>query len=156
MGFRRIQINFALCFRWKEPQKQAFANGLMKIGKELRKRWAAGEQLDMVNLDGKPMKMRLNAEITVDWDGTVYGGNGFLHETEHKEKFRIGHLDDMQSFDSYRINMPTNDFLLDWSYPDPTTENNLAVGAIYTSWIRWMQQQPVNPMPQYPPRARFA
>ena len=156
MGFRRIQVNFALGFRWKEEQKQSFAAQLMVIGKELRQRWARGEQLDMVNLDGRPMKMRLNAEITVDWDGTVYGGNGFLHETENKEKFRIGHLDDLKSFDTYRINMPTNEFLLDWSYPDQTTENNLAVGAIYTSWIKWMQKQPVNPFPQSPPRANFA
>ena len=32
----------------------------------------------MVNLENKPMPMRLNGEITVDHDGTVYGGNGFL------------------------------------------------------------------------------
>ena len=156
LGFRRIQINFALGFRWKDQQKEEFARELMTIGKELRVRWARGEQLDMVNLDGRPMKMRLNAEITVDWDGTVYGGNGFLHETEHKEKFKIGLLDDLKSFDTYRLNMPTNDFLLDWSYPDQTTENNLAVGAIYTSWIKWMQKEPVNPFPQSPPRIQVA
>ena len=43
------------------------------------------------------MPIRLNGEVTVDWDGTVYGGNAFLHETEHKQKFVTGHLDDLRN-----------------------------------------------------------
>jgi sulfatase maturation enzyme AslB (radical SAM superfamily)/radical SAM superfamily enzyme YgiQ (UPF0313 family) len=156
LGYRRIQLNFALGFKWKPDQKQAFADQLMAIGRGLRERWKKGQQIDMVNLDWKPMRMRLNAEITVDWDGTVYGGNGFLHETEHKERFEIGSLDDLKSFDTYRLDMPTNDFLLEWSYPPETTENNLEVGAIYTSWIRWMQKEDVNPFAELSPRTRVA
>ena len=156
LGYRRIQLNFALGFKWKPAQKKDFADQLMQIGHGLRERWKKGQQIDMVNLDWKPMRMRLNAEITVDWDGTVYGGNGFLHETEHKERFGIGHLDDLKSFDTYRLDMPTNDFLLEWSYPPETTENNLEVGAIYTSWIRWMQLEEVNPFAPQSPRTRVA
>jgi hypothetical protein len=75
----------------------------------------------------------------VDWDGTIYGGNAFLHETEHKQKFVIGQLDDLGSFDRYWMNAPTNDYLLDWSYPPDITTNNLQMGAIMTSFIKWMQ-----------------
>ena len=35
----------------------------------------------------------LSTHFMIDWDGTIYGGNGFLHETEHKVRFRVGHLD---------------------------------------------------------------
>ena len=145
LGFERVQINFGLGYVWTETQKKSFAAGLHRIGKELRRRWAAGSDLVMVNLEGRPLPIRLNAEITVDWDGTIYGGNAFLHETEHKKKFVIGHLDDMGSFDRYWMDAPTNAFLLDWSYPPDVTANNLKVGAIMTSFIKWMQASGIGP-----------
>ena len=86
------------------------------------------------------MPIRLNGEITVDWDGTIYGGNAFLHETEHKQKFVIGHLDDLASFDRYWLDSPTNDYLLDWSYPPDVTKNNLDVGRIFKSFHQWMMK----------------
>jgi hypothetical protein len=95
----------------------------------------------VVNLENKAMPIRLNGEVTVDWDGTIYGGNAFLHETEHKQKFVIGRLDDGASYDRYVLDGPTNEHLLQWSYPPDVTENNLAVGAIMTSWMRWMQRE---------------
>ena len=140
LGFRRIQINFALGYVWTAAQQQAFAQGLFAIGRELHERWRSGDELVFVNLEGRPMPIRLNGEVTVDWDGTVYGGNGFLHETEHKDKFRVGHLDDLSGFDRYWLDGPTNDTLLKWSYPDPVTANNLKVGAIFTSFHRWMEK----------------
>jgi hypothetical protein len=139
LGFERIQINFGLGYLWAKEQEQCFADGLHTIGTQLREQWAGGSNLKMVNLLGRPMPIRLNAEITVDWDGTIYGGNAFLHETEHKQKFVIGQLDDLGSFDRYWMNAPTNDYLLDWSYPPDITTNNLQMGAIMTSFIKWMQ-----------------
>lgn len=138
LGFRRIQINFALGYVWTAPQQSAFAQGLFAIGRELAVRWAAGDALVFVNLEGRPMPIRLNGEVTVDWDGTVYGGNGFLHETEHKEQFVVGQLDDLHGFDRYWLDGPTNETLLKWSYPEEVTVNNLKVGAIFTSFHRWM------------------
>lgn len=85
------------------------------------------------------MPVRLNGEITVDWDGSIYGGNGFLHETEHKEKFRVGHLDDLHGFDRYWLDAPDNDFLLKWSYPEDVTANNLALGRVMTSFVTWLR-----------------
>ena len=134
LGFERIQINHALGYRWTKEQMQAFAAGLHAIGQ-----WLPGRSTVLVNAEQAPMPVRLNAEVTVDWDGTVYGGNGFLHETEHKERFRLGHLDDLQSFDRYWLDAPDNEFLLRWSYPDDVTANNLAVGRIMTSFVRWLR-----------------
>ncbi|MGB0641549.1 MAG: hypothetical protein ACPGTU_19600, partial [Myxococcota bacterium] len=109
-------------------------------GQRLRDRWAKGDEVSLINLEGAPMPIRLNGEITVDWDGTIYGGNAFLHETEHKNKFVIGHLDDLGSFDRYWMDSPSNDYLLDWSYPPDITRNNLSVGAIFRSFHKWMHQ----------------
>lgn len=148
LGFRRLQINFTLGRSWSAKQQQAFAENLHRIGLELRRRWASGERLTLVNLENRPMPMRLNGEVTVDWDGSVFGGNGFLHETEHKEKFKIGHLDDLVSFERYWMDGPSNEFLLEWSYPPEITSNNLKTGAILTSWLRWMYKQPIGPQPE--------
>ena len=138
LGFPRVQINFALGAVWSVAQKQAFAAGLHTIGEQLKERWADGEEVSLINLEGRPMPIRLNGEVTVDWDGTVYGGNAFLHETEHKQKFVTGHLDDLRSFDRYWMDGPSNDYLLDWSYPPDITKNNLEVGRIFRSFHQWM------------------
>jgi hypothetical protein len=145
LGFKQIQINFGLGYLWTDAQKSSFADGLHEIGRRIQARWSQGEDLQMINLMGRPMPIRLNAEITVDWDGTVYGGNAFLHETRHKPNFAIGSLDDMGSFDRYWMDAPSNDYLLDWSYPPDVTSNNLAVGRIMTSFVRWMQGEGLGP-----------
>ena len=138
LGFPRVQINFALGAVWSVDQKKAFAAGLHNIGEQLKTRWLNGEKVSLINLEGQPMPIRLNGEVTVDWDGTVYGGNAFLHETEHKQKFVTGHLDDLHSFDRYWMDGPSNDYLLDWSYPPDITKNNLEVGRIFRSFHQWM------------------
>jgi len=139
LGFDRLQINFALGLHWTDAHKRLFVDGLFQIGKELRRRWSRGESIRMVNLEGRPMPIRLNGEITVDYDGTLYGGNAFLHETEHKGKFVIGQLDDLGSFDRYWLDSPNNEELLKWSYPADITANNLSVGRLMTSFINWMR-----------------
>ena len=145
LGFERIQINFGLGYLWTKGQQQRFASGLNEIGQWLRQRWGNGQPTMLINLESKPMPMRLNGEITVDWDGTLYGGNAFLHETEHKSRFVIGHLDDHTNFMRHWLDAPDNDYLLKWSYPPDVTQNNLSVGGIMTSFTRWMQSQGVGP-----------
>jgi hypothetical protein len=145
LGFRRIQLNFGLGARWSDEHKQQFADQLFLLGEELRRRWKTGDPVMMVNLESKPLPMRLNGEITVDYDGTIYGGNGFLHETPHKERFAVGHLDDLGGFDRYWLDAPSNEYLLEWTYPPEVTANNLQVGRIVTSFVRWMRQRPIGP-----------
>ena len=145
LGFSRVQINFALGFVWTPPQQQTFADQLHQIAGELRARWDRGEEVMLVNLEGAPMPIRLNGEITVDYDGVVYGGNGFLHETEHKAAFKIGHLDDLAHFDRYWMDTLPNTYLLDWSYPENVTENNLEMGRVFASFVKWMTSSEPGP-----------
>lgn len=141
LGFRSIQINNMLGRLWSEEQKKQWADGLFRIGKELVRRWEAGEAIEFVNTRHRPMAMRLNGELTVDWDGTLFGGNGFLHETEHKDKFVVGHLDDRTNVDRYFMDATANGFLLDWSYRPKVTANNLEVGRIMASMCTWLRKQ---------------
>lgn len=133
LGFSRVQINYALGKTWSVDHRQVFATQLFELGQALRQR----RGVTFVNAENAPGPMRLNAEPTVDWDGTIYGGNAFLHETEHKARFRLGHLDDLASFDRYRVDAPHNDDLVAWSYPPDVTANNLKVGAVLASFVRW-------------------
>ena len=141
LGYTRIQINHALGFVWTPEQQTAFATSLHQIGRELKERWGKGETVQLINLLEPPMPMRLNGEVTVDFDGTLYGGNGFLHETEHKSRFVAGHLRDGSHFDRHWLDIPANEVLLSWSYPEEVTENNLAVAAVFTSFLKWMRQE---------------
>jgi radical SAM superfamily enzyme YgiQ (UPF0313 family) len=142
LGFRRIQINFALGLVWTRRQMESFADGLNRIGAELTRRRSSGVPIELVNLEAaRPLPVRLNGEVTVDWDGTIYGSNAFLCETGHDEKFRMGHLDDRAHFDRYWLDLPSNEFLLEWTYPPQVMRNNLAVGAIMVSFLRWLRAQ---------------
>lgn len=141
LGFTSIQINFALGVQWSSEQQNAFATSLHSLGTELLRRRLEGSTLQLVNALQPPMPMRLNGEVTVDYDGTIYGGNGFLHETEHKQKFMTGHLNEGSHFDRHWLDIPANDVLLSWSYPEDVTENNLAVGRLFTSFVRWLRTE---------------
>lgn len=138
MGFQRIQINNMLGRVWTPEQTQSFAEGLRRIGEGLIERWTQGQPLEFINMNHRPMAMRLNGEVTIDFDGTVFGGNAFLHETEHKDKFVVGHLDDLTNVERYWVDATDNHFLLDWSYRPKVTQNNVEVGKVMTSFIRWM------------------
>lgn len=141
LGFRRIQINNMLGRAWTRPQQESFARGLHQIGRFMLDEARAGRPVDLVNMGHSPVAMRLNGEVTVDWDGTIYGGNQFLHETEHKDLFVVGHLDDATNIDRYWIDATDNNFLLDWAYKPHITSNNVEVGKIMASFIRWMKGQ---------------
>jgi hypothetical protein len=95
----------------------------------------------LVNLDAAPYPVRLNGEVTVDFDGTIYAGNGFLHENEHKQKLVLGHLDDHRSFDRYFLDAPDNDRLLQLGYPPDVAANNWSVGKIMASFVRHMRSE---------------
>ena len=141
LGFRRVQINVGLGVIWRKHRHQAFVEQLHKVGRELLRRWNDGDDLVFVNAEQPPMAIRLNGEVTVDHDGTVYGGNAFLHETEHKQRFVVGHLDDASNFDRYWLDGPGNDELLAWSYPPDITKNNLAVGKTLRNFCTWLRKQ---------------
>lgn len=139
LGFRRLQINPALGVMWRPHHIKAFSEQLFALGRELKERWARGDDLVFINAEQRPMPVRLNGEVTVDWDGTIYGGNAFLHETDHKERFVTGHLDQATGFDRHWLDGPTNDTLLQYSYPPEITKNNLQVGRLLRSFCLWLR-----------------
>lgn len=141
LGFPRIQINFALGKVWSLDQRRTLAAQLFELAGELRRR----PEVCLVNAENEPMPIRLNGEPTVDFDGTVYGGNAFLHETEHKAKFRLGHLDDLYNFDRYWMDAPPNTELVKYGYPPEITANNLKVGAVMSDFLRWYRAQRLPP-----------
>ncbi len=137
LGFARVQVNIALGKAWTVAQRQELANQLFMLAEALRAR----PGVSFVNAENAPMPMRLNAEITVDHDGTIYGGNAFLHETEHKSKFRLGHLDQLANFDRYWMDAPPNSELVKWSYEPAITANNMKVGAVLADFVRWYRER---------------
>ena len=145
LGFQRIQVNVGLGARWSKAHKETFATAWQRIGALLRARADSGHPLSFVNAENRPHPMRLNGEVTVDYDGTIYGGNGFLHENEHKDRFRMGHLDDLGNFDHYWLDAPDNDFLLEWTYPPDITANNIEVGRIMGSFVGWLGREGLAP-----------
>lgn len=141
LGFRRIQINNMLGVAWRPDQMKAWAQQLHAIGQELLRRQGGPDAVELVNLEHRPVAMRLNGEVTVDHDGTIYGGNSFLHETEHKDRFVIDHLDTCANIDRYWIDATENGFLLDWSYRPTITRNNQEVGKVLASLCGWLRKQ---------------
>jgi MoaA/NifB/PqqE/SkfB family radical SAM enzyme len=137
LGFKRVQINYALGKNWTDAHRQMIATQLFVLAEALKAR----PEVVLVNGEERPMPMRLNAEVTVDWDGTIYGGNAFLHETEHKDRFRLGHLSDQHAFDRYWMDAPRNEELVAWSYPPEVTANNLKIGAVMTDFLRWWRSE---------------
>ncbi len=133
-GLGRVFITPGQGMVWERSQMEALARSLHRLAESLQDRPDA----HITNLDSPFHPLRHNSEITLDWDGVLYGGNGFLHETRLKERFVLGHLDELGGFDRYWFDRPTNEELLAWTYDEATTANNLAVGRILVSFLRWL------------------
>ena len=125
---------------WSTEDKKCFADELMKIGVFLRQQWAQGNFISLINLESDPMNMRLNGEITIDWDGSIHNGNAFLLKGRKAGDLILGTVDDFCNFDRYWLDVVDNDTLLDSTYSPEITKNNLAVGKILISFIKWMRK----------------
>ena len=139
LGYRLVQINYAIGANWPDHAIEAYAAGLQRIGEIFERRWADGEELDLVNLREDPRRIRVNTHPTVDWDGTVLSGNGFLFIPQARQTFRLGHLDDMRCYQRYVADGLGDDAWYDnWAWPG-TVDNNRQIGAVLTSFVRWMR-----------------
>ena len=139
-GFRKIQLNWAHNMMWRTKDMEAFAAGLHELGSDLRKRWDAGEECWLTNLGETLLRVRNNRLVTVDWDGAIYANNAVLYRPDHLEQLRLGELKDGRNLLTYRVDGPPPEELLDLSFAKPVHENNAKVGAILSSWVRWMRQ----------------
>lgn len=137
LGYRRVQLNYALGVWWEPPSVDAWARGLMEIGREVKARAEAGDPVELVNLEETLLTVRGSLELTIDWDGTVFGSTAFLVLPKKREKFVLGHLDQARSFDHYLHEaFPMEHLLANW-FGEGMAENNHAVGAVLTSFVRW-------------------
>ncbi len=141
LGLRRIQVNHGLAVTWSLAAKRTFAAQL----KAIEDRFFASDLdeagLEWIDLRSFRDPMLLNGEVTVDHDGTVYHGNGFLIRTADPARFRAGHLDDLEALDTYVYDRPDNAYLVRHTYPREVARNSIEVGRIYWSFVRHMRQR---------------
>ena len=141
LGYKRIQINPALGVMWSEENMREFAHQLYEIEKEFFSVTVRPNGLEFVDLWSYRTPVLLNAEITVDYDGSVYFGNGFLVKTSTKGAFYAGNLNDLEGFDACFMRRPSNEYFLKHTYPPEVTENNIKVGRILGSFVRHIRSR---------------
>ena len=141
LGLRRIQVNHGLAVTWSRAAKQTFANQLKAIEDRFFGGRLEDAGVEWIDLRSFRDPMLLNGETTVDHDGTVYHGNGFLIRTADAADFRAGHLDDLEAFDTYAYDRPDNAYLVRHTYPAEVARNNTEVGRIYGSFVKHMRQR---------------
>jgi|GEM_PF-2100316 len=141
LGYRTLQVNYAIGPHWDEAAARGWADGLFAIGAELERRWAAGDDVTLINLFETLRVFRAHLHPTIDWDGTVYAGMQFLYMEKKKPAFRLGHLDDGAAFDRYVVDgMATEDVIAEWTLKGTPAETR-RVGAIQKSFVRWMRER---------------
>ncbi len=141
LGFGRMQVNHALSVMWSRRHKEAFARELRAIEERFFQGGPGASGIEWVDLRMFTRPMLLNGELTVDHDGTIYHGNGFLVRTATPAEFRAGHLDDLENMDSYIAGKPDNDWLIAHTYPADVAANNMEVARIYGSFIAHMRRR---------------
>ena len=130
LGYPRIQLNYAIGAHWDEQATQFWVEGLQTLSQVLRNRWKQGKSHTLVNLKETRRNVRSNLHLTVDWDGAVYGSNGFLYLEKERERFRLGHLDEAKSYTRYMAEGLTDaDLFAGWTWKG-SLENNQRIGSI--------------------------
>ena len=139
LGAQRIQLNYAIGAHWDREALTAYADGLEAVGHILRTRWAENPQIELINLTESLKRVRTNLHVTVDWDGTIFGGNAFLYLGRERQRFTLGHLDDRRAHHIYVADGLADQTLFDGWYWKGSVENNQQVGAVLLSFVRHMR-----------------
>lgn len=96
-GITKIQLNYALGKFWNKEKTKKLLEEFSKIKKELKKR----KELSLINLlSNRREPVVLNAEVTVDCDGTIYLETGICLEEDFnklKEDFKIGNIHELKN-----------------------------------------------------------
>ncbi|MCB9662611.1 MAG: radical SAM protein [Alphaproteobacteria bacterium] len=142
LGFRRIQLNYAMGRIWSPEGSAAFGRELFRLGLELQRRWADGScEALLVNLGESLREVRTNDHVTVDWDGHVYGSTSFLYTPALAKGNLLGHLDEGHGFDHYAFGSYDKDHVTRFSFREKVVKNNTDVGSAMTTFVRWMRDQ---------------
>ncbi len=89
-GFSQVQVNYALGRIWEDEKWSLFLEGMRKIAEHY-----SGNEDSFLNFTERLEPVVLNAEVTVDCDGTIFLETGICIEEDFakiKEAFRIGEL----------------------------------------------------------------
>ncbi len=141
LDYRRIQLNYALGTLWERPAIEEFGRQLALVADELETRWRDDVPVELVNLKETLLPVRGNLEITVDWDGSVFGCMAFLVSPKHREDFRLGHLDDGRCLDRYQCDGFEMDHLISNWFTSEMADNNRKVGSVLMSFVRFMRNK---------------
>jgi sulfatase maturation enzyme AslB (radical SAM superfamily) len=139
LGVRQIQLNYAIGTSWDLEACEHYADAWATIAERLEAHWAAGGTLDVVNLRERVASVRNNLHMTVDFDGTIYGGNNFLFQKTNREEFALGHLDDRRAWHRYMVDGRSDaDVFNNWKRP-ASADEAFRVGSVHASFVRHMQ-----------------
>lgn len=96
LGFKRIQINFALGIPWRKSEMAVFGKSLDNLGTLLRSDASLSTDIELMNLkqhgSGGDGILLYSNEPSVDVDGNVYASNMFLNGGENCKKLLLGSL----------------------------------------------------------------
>jgi len=141
LGYRSIQLNYAIGAHWDEDATEMWSEQLQQLERVMQRRWASGEDITLVNLAESRQRVRSNLHITVDFDGAVYGSNGFLYLEKARERFRLGHLDEAASYTRYVADGLTEaDLFAVWTWKGDL-ENNQRVGGILNQFCEKLARE---------------
>jgi len=139
IGARCVQLNYAIGIPWSVEAAEKYAEGLQAISERVEAVWAGGGELDWVNVRETVTAVRNNLHVTVDFDGSVYGGNAFLFQAVSREEFLLGELKDRQSWHRYMVDGRSDaDVFAHWKRRATVVETT-RVGSVVASFVRWMQ-----------------
>ena len=139
LGVRRIQVNYAIGMPWNVASCTQYAAAWAEIAERLESHWKSGGVLDVVNLRERVTSLRNNLHITVDYDGSIYGGNAFLVQKTEGDQFKLGHLNDRQAWHRYLVDGRTDaDVFAHWKRP-AGVDQATRVGGVEAAFVRHMQ-----------------
>ena len=139
LGARCIQLNYAIGIPWDQDACAAYAKGLQAIGAQIESVWENGGSLSIINLQELATAVRNNLHVTVDFDGTIYGGNAFLVQAAHRERFALGHVDDGHGWQRDMADGKTDADIFALWRRRASLANTRRVGNVEASFVRFMQ-----------------
>jgi len=123
LGAKTVQVCYALGLGWSDAAQEAFCESLRRCAALVAA--PDGPRVRLQNLGSAAEPTVLSTDMIVDVDGTVYGDAALFAEKVFpnlRSPFRIGHVDDLQSFDGLRRTRERNLVDLRRAYPDRSSE----------------------------------
>jgi sulfatase maturation enzyme AslB (radical SAM superfamily) len=141
IGFKRLQMNYSLGVFWPEAAITKLFEETNKIISYLEK----NKNLEFINLTSSRREpVVLNAELTVDCDGSIYLESGICLEENFaamKKKFLITHINKAENINLYTTTPLQNFYHLSKVYGQKNPKfrkiilNNILLGSEYNKFL---------------------